>query len=124
MFRPPGGILYPDGPAATETGRSTPPENRKLLCSTHSGVTCHTPSRRRRCAATNRRERCKPTASNEVWSVDFVADQLADGRRFRALTVVDVFTRESLAIEVGQSLKGEDAVRVLSRIGLQRTVPK
>jgi putative transposase len=40
--------------------------------------------------------------------------ELADGRRFRALTVVDVFTRESLAIELGQSLKGDDVVRVLS----------
>jgi len=37
---------------------------------------------------------------------------------------VDVFTRESLAIEVGQRLKREDVVRVLSRIGLQRAVPK
>ena len=53
-----------------------------------------------------------------------MADQLVDGRRFRALTVVDVFTREGLAIEVGQSLKGEDVVRVLSRISLQRTVSK
>ena len=88
------------------------------------GLTLRYKPRRRRCAATNRRERCKPVAPNEVWSLDFVADQLADGRRFRALTVVDVFTRESLAIEVGQSLKGEDVVRVLSRIGLQRAVPK
>jgi putative transposase len=88
------------------------------------GLTLRYKPRRRRCAATNRRERCKPTAPNQVWSIDFVADQLADGRRFRALTVVDVFTRESLAIEVGQSLKGEDVVRVLSRIGLQRAVPK
>ncbi len=88
------------------------------------GLTLRSKPRRRRCAATNRRDRCKPTAPNEVWSLDFVADQLADGRRFRALTVVDVFTRESLAIEVGQSLKGEDVVRVLSRIGLQRAVPK
>jgi hypothetical protein len=40
------------------------------------------------------------------------------------LTVVDVFTRESLAIEVGQRLKGEDVVRVLSRISSQREVPK
>ena len=53
-----------------------------------------------------------------------MADQLADGRRFRALTVVDVFTRESLAIEVGQSLKGEDVVRVLNRIKGQRGAPK
>jgi transposase InsO family protein len=42
----------------------------------------------------------------------------------RALTIVDVFTRESLAIEAGQSLKGADVVRVLSRICLKRTTPK
>jgi putative transposase len=40
------------------------------------------------------------------------------------LTIVDVFTRESLAIEAGQSLKGADVVRVLSRICLKRTTPK
>ena len=88
------------------------------------GLTLRYKRRKRRCAATNRRERCKPTAPNEVWSLDFVADQLSDGRRFRALTIVDVFTRESLAIEVGQRLKGADVVRVLSRIGMQRAVPK
>jgi len=81
------------------------------------GLTLRHRPRRRRFAATNRRERVKPKAPNEVWSLDFVADQLADGRRFRALTIVDVFARESLAIEVGQSLKGEDVVRVLNRIG-------
>jgi putative transposase len=48
----------------------------------------------------------KPGKPNEVWMLDFVADQLANGQRFRALTVVDVFTRESVAIEVGQSLRG------------------
>ena len=66
----------------------------------------------------------KPSAPNQAWSLDFVADHLADGRRFRALTIVDVFTRESLAIEVGQSLKGEDVARVLSRISSQRASPK
>jgi putative transposase len=88
------------------------------------GLTLRYKRRRKRGAAMNRRERLKPAASNEVWSLDFVADQLADGRRFRALTIVDVFTRESLAIEVGQSLKGQDVVRVLSRIALQRALPK
>ena len=88
------------------------------------GLTLRYQPRRRRCAATNRRERRKPDAPNQVWSVDFVADQLVDGRRFRALTVVDVFTRESLAIEAGQSLKGADVVHVLSRICMQRTTPK
>ena len=45
-----------------------------------------------------------------------MADQLIDGRRFRALTVVDVYTRACLAIEVGQSLKGPDVVRVSQHI--------
>jgi putative transposase len=63
----------------------------------------HNPRRRRR-AAQHRRDRFRPTAPNQVWSLDFVADQLADGRRFRALTILDVFTHESLAIEVGQRL--------------------
>lgn len=88
------------------------------------GLTLRVKPKRRRCAAKNPRERSKASAPNQVWSLDFVADQLADGRRFRALTVMDVFTREGLAIEVGQSLKGEDVVRVLSRIGSQRGVPK
>ena len=88
------------------------------------GLTLRQRPRRRRQVAAHPRERRKPTVPNEVWSLDFVADQLADGRRFRALTVVDVFTRESLAIEVGQSLKGEDVVRVLSRLRQDRGVPK
>ena len=53
-----------------------------------------------------------------------MADQLQDGTRFRALTVVDVYTRESVAIEAGQRLKGEDVVRVLNRLKQQRGVPK
>ena len=94
----------------------------RLYC--EEGLALRHKPRRRRCAAANRRERSKVTAPNQAWSVDFVADQLADGRKFRALTIVDVFTRESLVIEVGQSLKGTDVVRVLSRIGSQRAIPK
>jgi putative transposase len=46
-----------------------------------------------------------------------------DGRRLRALTAVDNYTRESLAIDVGQSLKGEDVVNTLNRIAAQRGLP-
>ena len=53
-----------------------------------------------------------------------MADQLTDGRRFRALTIVDVFTRESLAIDVGQALKGTDVVAVLNQIRFQREAPR
>ncbi len=56
--------------------------------------------------------------------MDFVMDQLQDGTRFRALTIVDVHTREAVAIEAGQSLKGDDVVRTLNRLKLDRGVPK
>ena len=88
------------------------------------GLTLRHKPRRNRRAALHRRERFRPTAPNQVWGLDFVADQLADGRRFRALTILDVFTRESLAIDVGQSLKGEDVVRALNTIGQKRGAPK
>jgi putative transposase len=64
------------------------------------------------------------SAINEIWSMDFVSDALYDGRRLRALIVVDNnYTRECLAIEVGQSLKGEDVVRVLDRLKVGRKLP-
>ena len=62
------------------------------------------------------------TRPNEAWTLDLVADQLADSRRFRALTVVDVFTRESVAIEVGQSFR-EHGVTVLNRLTARRGAP-
>jgi len=61
------------------------------------GLTLRQRRKRHRRVAVHRRERQKPSGLNQVWSLDFVADQLADGRRIRALTVVDVFTREGLA---------------------------
>lgn len=61
-------------------------------------------------------ERADLTSINQSWSMDFVSDQLFDGKRFRALTVVDNFSRKCPAIEVGQSLKGIDVVNTLNRI--------
>lgn len=55
--------------------------------------------------------------------MDFMSDQLFDGRRFRLLTIVDDFTRESLAIEVGPRLKGDDVARVLDRIDAAQVRP-
>ena len=81
------------------------------------------PTGRRR-AVVDRQERFRPTGPNQVWAMDFVTDQLSDGRRFRSLTVVDIYTRESLAIESGESLRGEDVVRVLNRLKEIRGVPQ
>ena len=102
------------------------PVGRKLVYRLYQeeGLALRQRRKRRRRVAVHRRERFRATAPNQVWSMDFVADQLADGRRFRALTVLDIFTRESLAIEVGQSLKGEAVVKVLNRLKAQRGVPK
>jgi putative transposase len=63
-------------------------------------------------------------APNEHWSLDFVADSFADGRRFRAFTVVDNMTRESPAIEVDGSLSGQRVVTVLERLACTHGLPK
>ena len=59
-----------------------------------------------------------------MWSMDFVSDALFDGWRLRALTVVDAFTREALAIDVDQGIKGEQVVAAMTRISLVRGAPK
>jgi putative transposase len=51
--------------------------------------------------------------------MDFVADQLFDGKKFRALTIVDNYSRKCHAIEVGQSLKATDVVNVMNRISAE-----
>ena len=79
---------------------------------------------RRRKMVVHREARCVPKRPNEAWSLDFVHDQLSQGTKFRALTVVDIWSREGLAIEVGQRLKGEHVVEVLNRLVRQRGAPK
>jgi putative transposase len=51
--------------------------------------------------------------------MDFVADQLFDGKKFRALTIVDNYSRKCHAIEVGQSLKGIDVVKAMDQLKKQ-----
>lgn len=65
-----------------------------------------------------------PSAPNERWSLDFTSDQLADGRRFRTLNIVDEFTREALAIEAATSIPGSVVVRVLEEVAKTRGYPK
>jgi putative transposase len=78
--------------------------------------------RRKRLSAV-RVVRAAATEPNERWSMDFIHDQLADGRRFRCLTLVANFSRVSPAIEVGRSLTGRHVVAVLERLKLERGVP-
>ncbi|WP_156507262.1 DDE-type integrase/transposase/recombinase, partial [Bordetella trematum] len=57
-----------------------------------------------------------PTNVNQVWSMGFMHDQLADGRSIRVLNVIDDFNREALGIEVDFSLPSERVIRTLKQI--------
>ncbi len=61
---------------------------------------------------------------NERWSMDFVSDTLANGQRFRALTLVDNFSRVSPAIKVNRSITGQDVVAVLERLKVTHGLPQ
>ncbi len=65
-----------------------------------------------------------PTAPNQEWALDFVSDGIANGRGIRILTVVDGFTRECPAIEVGVSLGSRRVTRVLERVIAGRGTPQ
>jgi putative transposase len=79
--------------------------------------------KRKRIAAVERMPRPLPTALNQSWSMDFVSDGLAHGRRFRCLNVVDDYTRECLAIEVDTSLPVLRVKQVLERLREMRGLP-
>lgn len=57
-----------------------------------------------------------PDGPNQRWSLDFVADALSWGRRFRVLCIVDDFTREALSLVVDTSIGGQRVVRELDRL--------
>ena len=65
-----------------------------------------------------------PQAMNEVWSMDFMHDQLVDGRSIRTLNVIDDFNREALGIEVDFSLPSERVIRTLEQHMEWRGKPK
>ena len=81
--------------------------------------------RRRRSKAKHERgARVEATQPNERWAVDFVHDSLWTGRKIRSLTVIDVFTKECLAIAVDTSLTGRQVVSILTKIAEVRGFPK
>ncbi|ASD78292.1 IS3 family transposase [Burkholderia gladioli] len=94
----------------------------RLYCEEQLQLRSKLPKRRK--MVVTRMAKIVPVKPNDAWSMDFVADQLADGSKFRTLTVVDVFTKEALAIEVGQRLKGEHVVSALNRIVARRGAPR
>lgn len=67
--------------------------------------------------------RKKPEYRNHVWSYDFVSDQTRDGRKIRMLTVIDEFSRESLAIKTERRLTSKDVVETLADLFMIHGLP-
>ena len=94
----------------------------RLYCEEGLGMRWRKPRRRK---SVQVREARSPTGqANETRSMDFMADHLVGGQRFRLLTLVDNHSCESLAIESGQRLTGDDVVRVLEQVTSQRGKPQ
>jgi len=69
-------------------------------------------------------DRRKATGAHEIWSMDFMSDALFGGRRIRILTIVDNFTRESLAIRAETRFSGDHVVAVLEELAKGRGLPE
>jgi putative transposase len=79
---------------------------------------------RRHVSACRRMIRASASCPNESWSMDFMSDALYDGQKIKLLTLVDNFTRESLAIEVAWRLGGHDVVATLMQVAEEKGLPK
>ena len=80
--------------------------------------------KRKKVAVAERQPLLRPQWANEVWSMDFVFDRVADGRSLKCLTVVDDATNESVTIEVESAISGLQVTRILDRLKAERGLPK
>lgn len=94
----------------------------RLYC--EEGLNLRVRNKRKRPGAALRFPRQQAQGMNDTWSMDFVSDSLFNGSRFRVLTVVDNYSRECLALEVGQSIRGEHVTAVLNQLKYIRGVPR
>jgi putative transposase len=80
--------------------------------------------RRKKLSVPERQPLVRPLQPDEVWSMDFVFDELADGRRIKTLTVVDDCSKEAVSIVVDTSMPALYVTRVLDQVGSERGLPK
>lgn len=80
--------------------------------------------KKQRIAIAERKPMPKASRLNEVWSIDFMSDNLSNSRKFRTFNVLDDFNREALTIEVDTSLPSVRIIRSLEVIGSERGFPK
>jgi putative transposase len=80
--------------------------------------------RRKKLSSLLRTEMPKPKNPNHIWSMDFMRDNLADGRTIKVLSVVDEYTRKCFRIEVDTSINGMRVARALTEIGQIEDLPE
>ena len=80
--------------------------------------------KRKKVSLGERQPLVRPTAPNQVWSMDFMFDRTADGRSIKCLTIVDDATHESVVIEVERAISGAMLTRILDRLALIRGLPR
>ena len=88
------------------------------------GLSIRSKTLRRRRACRYRAGRPGADGPNQVWAMDFMSDQLFDGRRFLLLTVVDIHTREALALVPRVSFRAYQVVEVLDQLNRTRGRPR
>ncbi len=66
----------------------------------------------------------KAEKANQVWTYDFVFDQSLSGKSLKMLTLIDEYTRECLAVEVGVSIKSERVRQILQKVCLEKGFPE
>jgi len=71
--------------------------------------------KRRHGVAVERQELERPSGPNQVWSMDFVSDALANGRRIKVLTIVDDFSKEAIDLAVDFGISGHYVTRILDQ---------
>jgi Transposase and inactivated derivatives len=79
--------------------------------------------RRRLGSSVNSTQRLRAERLNQVWSYDFVHDQTETGRRLKWMPIIDEYSRECLALEVGYSMSAREVVATLQRLVAQRGAP-
>jgi len=99
--------------------------NHKRVYRVYCALRLNLPRRTRRRVPTRLRQPLlAPNALNQVWALDFMADALYGGRKFRVLNVIDEGNREALAIEIATSIPSRRVVRVLDELVALNGAPK
>lgn len=88
------------------------------------GLNLRQKSKRKKLSSPRVIEKVNASQLNQCWAMDFVSDQMFNGKRFRALTILDIYSRECLAIHVDKSIKGEMVADVLENLKESRGLPE